>query len=123
MSKLNSTIIYDVLKKYIPKQNDYFKCDYTEELEELLHFEINTSDKFENLIKKHIVQILDIDKEQLDDYHIKFYKQEFGETFVDNCLKNNFWFAYPALLRIALELEFGEAYQKYADLRDSIDEN
>ena len=35
-------------------------------------------------------------------------------------MRRNYWFAYPAILRLALELEFGEEYDKYANERDSI---
>jgi hypothetical protein len=37
-------------------------------------------------------------------------------------VEHGYWFAYPALLRIALELEFGETYQAYANARDDIGE-
>jgi len=37
-----------------------------------------------------------------------------------NRLRKGFWFLYEALLRIALELEFGETYKDYAEKRDGI---
>jgi hypothetical protein len=46
------------------------------------------------------------------------YADEFGKEFVANRLRDGFWFSYPALLRIALELEYGKSYEQYADRRD-----
>ncbi len=45
---------------------------------------------------------------------------EYIEEFVAKRLREGFWFSYPALLRIALELEYGKSYEEYADKRDGI---
>lgn len=37
-----------------------------------------------------------------------------------NDFKNKFWYSYLGLLRIALTLEFGAAYEQYANERDGI---
>lgn len=120
MVDLNEIDVYDVLSQTLPTQNDFFETDYKEELQELLEFDVNTKVKLLNLIVKHREAVLKIDEKDIDDYHIKLYSKEYGEDYVKTRLKNKFWFAYPALLRIILELEFGEDYKKYANKRDNI---
>lgn len=89
-------------------------------MKELNHFGINSKIQLRNLLLKHRENLLEIDAEELDDFHIKYYKKEFGEEYVNIRIKNKFWFSLTALLRIVLELEFGEKYQEYADVRDGI---
>lgn len=117
---LNEIDVYDVLSQTLPIQNDFAETDYKEELQELLDFGVNTKVKLLDLVVKHREAVLKIDEKYIDDYHIKLYIKEYGEDYVKTRLKNKFWFAYSALLRIILELEFGEDYKKYANKRDNI---
>lgn len=120
MSKLNPEDIYTILSQTLPEQNDFFKTDYLEELKELLHFGIDTRTSLLDLIVKHRETVMKIDSEELDDFHFKYYTEEYGEDYVNNRRENKFWFSYSGLLRIALELEFGEKYKKFANKRDGI---
>lgn len=120
MSKLNPQDIYDILSQTLPEQNDFHKTDYSEELKELLDFGIDTKVSLLDLIVKHRETLISIDAEELDDMHVKYYIDEHGTDYVNERIKNKFWFSYTALLRIALELEFGEVYTKYANKRDGI---
>jgi hypothetical protein len=72
------------------------------------------------LIVKHRKIVLEQDEEELNEIDIRLSKEEYGEEFVNQRLKNKFWFAYPALLRNVLELEFGKEYIEYADKRDNL---
>ena len=120
MNKLTTEDIYSILLQTLPEQNDFYKNDYCEELEELLYFGIDTKISLLDLIVKHRETLLDIDGEELDEFHIKYYKEKYGEDYVNNRINNKFWFSYSALLRIALELEFGEKYAEYSNNRDEI---
>lgn len=117
---LTTKEIYDILRQTLPLQNDFASCDYTEELQELLDFGVTSKLMFLDLIVKHRQELLSIDEDPLDDFHVQYYKSEYGEAYVNERIKNKFWFAYPALIRITLELEFGEKYKSYADKRDNI---
>lgn len=112
--------IYDVLSQIFPKQNDFIQTDYHEALKELLYFGIDSKISFLDLIIKHRDEVLTIDAEELDDFHIKYYQEEYGVAYVMQRIKNKFWFSYLGLLRIALTLEFGAAYEQYANERDGI---
>lgn len=118
MAELNEIDLYDVLCQTLPTQNDFYKTDYKEELKELLDFGVNTKIKLLDLVVKHRETVLEIDSEEIDDFHKKFYIEQYGEDYVKSRIANKFWFAYPALLRIILELEFGENYEKYSNERD-----
>lgn len=120
MEKLNQNDIYSVLSETLPKQNDFFETDYSEEFQELLDFGIDTKISLQNLILKHKESLLEIDSDELDESEINSYKEEFGEEFVNERIKNKFWFSYSALLRLALELEFDEKYIEYSIKRDGL---
>ena len=120
MSKITEVDIYDILCQTLPEQNDFFKTDYKEELKELFDFGINTKILLLDLVVKHREEVLDIDAEELDEFLIKHYTEEYGIDYVEERIKNKYWFAYPALLRLILELEFGEKYIKYSERRDNI---
>ncbi|MGZ5281564.1 MAG: hypothetical protein ACXWDO_08850 [Bacteroidia bacterium] len=120
MEWLTPTVVYNILAEIFPKQNDFAASDYTEELNELFDFGIKTKEQFIKLLQNHFHKAMEIDAEPLDDFHIESYKKEYGDEFIENKIRNNFWFAYPALLRIVLELEFGEKYIAYANKRDNI---
>lgn len=120
MDKLTQNDIYEVLKQTLPEQNDFAETNYSEELEELLHFGIENKIALLDMIVKHRDAVLKIDAEPLDEHHIKWYSDDYGKDYVQDRIKNKFWFAYPALLRIILELEFGDRYKSYADKRDKI---
>ncbi|TJZ51815.1 hypothetical protein FAZ15_19910 [Sphingobacterium olei] len=119
-STLTEKDIYEVLRQTLPRQNDFASCDYTEELQELLDFGVTSKLMFLDLIVRHRQEVLAIDEDPLDDFHVQYYKSEYGEEYIDERIKDKFWFAYPALIRITLELEFGEKYKSYSNKRDNI---
>jgi hypothetical protein len=109
-----------VLSDTFPKQNDFYVTDYIEECNELLDFGIDTKAKLEDLIAKHKKRVLEIDKSELSDLDIKMLSEDHGVDFVQERIKNKYWFSYSGLLRLILELEFGEKYNEYAYKRDNV---
>ena len=117
---LTTENLYKVLQERLLKQNDFYQTDYREELEELKVFGVNTISSLNSLIDRHIDEVLKIDSDPLDAEHIKWYSADYGEAYVQDRVDNKYWFAYSALLRIMLELEFGEAYKIFLDRRDQV---
>ena len=117
---LNTENLYQVLKECLPEQNDFYKTNYKEELEELKTFGITTTTELKSFIGRHIEEVFEIDSDPLDEEHIKWYSEWYGENYVRERVENNYWFAYPALLRIMLELEFGETYKTFSKKRDGV---
>ena len=120
--ELDEALVYKNLRCLFPKVNDYAPSDsgYSEELGELRDFGINTNKQLRLLLKKHRKQIITIDRSPIDAYHQKMYAEEMGAEKFNDHMRKQYWFAYPGFLRIALELEFGEKYELYANERDSI---
>lgn len=117
--KLDEDLLYKNLRAVLPRLNDYAKSEtgYQEELQELHDFGVCSNKQLRLLLKKHRRKLISIDKSPMDIAHRRMYKEEMREMF-DYLARRNIWFAYPALLRIALELEFGSKYEDYAVKRD-----
>lgn len=113
---LNKDTVYQVLQKVFPAKNDFGESDYSEELSELLHFGIKTEAAFEQLLRKHCSRVLEIDSKPFSsEYDEKFYRNEYGDKAVDEAIEGGFWYAFPALMRLTLELEFAELYHEFAN--------
>ena len=120
--KLTPLLVHKALTAAFPKKNDYSpsETDYGEELSELIHFGIVSVKDLRILLQKHRKKILEIDRSPMDQVHQRMYAKEMGAAKFNDFVRRQYWFAYPGLLRLALELEFGEAYESFANVRDGI---
>lgn len=121
-AQLDKETLYAVLSRTFPAQNDFSEGDYSDELNELLTFGIDTREALETLLAKHRETIMTIDSEEPDEDHVRWFTEELGEAYVQERIAGKFWFAYQGLLRIALELEFGDEYRAFANKRDGFDD-
>lgn len=110
---LTPTLLQSLMRKIFPKKNDYGEASFEELLPELARFNIKTRGQFVALMTHHRKRLLRIDNEPLDAWHERYYRAELGDQFVSNALRRQYWFAYPALIRIALELKFGDEAVTY----------
>jgi hypothetical protein len=120
MHTLTPSLVHEVLKRFFPAKNDDFACEYVEELRELNDFGIATEEQLTSLLQKRAEEVMEIDRSPMSEADIRMHSEDSGEEFVANRLREGFWFSYPALLRIALELEYGKAYEEYANKRDDV---
>lgn len=120
MHSLTPNSVHEVLKRFFPAKNDNFECDYAEELRELNDFGIYTEEQLVGLLHKRMEEVMEIDRSPMNECDIRMHCDAEGEESVAKRLREGFWFSYPALLRIALELEFGTSYKEYADKRDGV---
>ena len=111
--------IYPVLKKSLPRRNDFYACSYAEEFEELEHFGVDTPEALEALMAKHHDAIMAEDRAEIDENTEQYYFDELGKGVVEERVAAGYWFSYPALLRMALYKEFGQAYLDYTDPQES----
>ena len=120
--RLSERLIYKNLRSIFPRANDYIssESEYSDELTELFDFGIFTNKQLRLLLKKHRKAIICIDRSPIDTYHKNMYIEEMGRNQFNDHIRKNYWFAYPALLRLSLELEFGAKYEQYANKRDGI---
>ena len=105
---LTPALLQSSMGKIFPKKNDYGEASFEELLPELARFNIKTRGQFAALMTHHRKRLMRIDSEPLDAWHERYYRAELGDQFVSDALRRQYWFAYPALVRIALELEFGD---------------
>ena len=120
MTSLTPEIVHKALSRFFPAKNDDFPSDYVEELAELRAFGIATEEQLDEMLHRRAEEVLEIDRSPMSESDIRMHSEDSGEEFVANRLREGFWFSYPALLRIALELEYGKAYEEYADKRDGV---
>lgn len=120
--ELTPLLVHKALTAAFPKKNDYSPSEtgYGEELSELIHFGIVSVKDLRVLLQKHRKRILEIDRSPMDQVHQRMYAKEMGAAKFNDFVRRQYWFAYPGLLRLALELEFGEAYESFANVRDGV---
>ncbi|MEK8034913.1 hypothetical protein AACH06_29205 [Ideonella sp. DXS29W] len=112
LDKLNQPVTEATLRKTLrtlfSPRNDYGDLDFGELSQELERFGITTQAKFSLLMKRHRRRLIELDRRRLSAQEVKFYSAEIGKEFVKDAIRRQYWFAFPALVRSALELEFGE---------------
>ncbi|WP_338846311.1 hypothetical protein V8J88_21445 [Massilia sp. W12] len=114
---LTGAQIHKEMSRLFPKRNDYGTGSFDELVPELAKFGVCTVGKFIKLMKKHKRTLLKIDRDRLAPWEIRHFSESFGESFVKDAVRRQYWFAYPGLVRNAAELEFGEEASVYETAR------
>ena len=112
---LTPELVHRIAASLLPRRNDYGTNTYDDLVTELANFGIKKRGSFTRLMKRHRKQLIQIDRDPLLPWEVTFFSQEFGESFVQDALRRQYWFALPAMIRTALELEFGEAAAIYEE--------
>ncbi len=105
---LSGVRIHKTMAGVFPKRNDYGTASFEELVPELARFGITTVGRFRRLMVRHRKALLRVDRDRLAPWEERFFAEDFGEQFVKDAVRRQYWFAYPALVRIAAEMEFGE---------------
>lgn len=79
---------------------------YEELIPELNQFGIHTRADLQRLMKMHRRALLVDDRSPLKAWEQRHFSEMFGAEFVRDAVRRQYWFAYPALVRNALESEF-----------------
>lgn len=109
------------MRSLFPKKNDFAsKAELAEVVEELKEFAILTKLQVRLFLKKYRHQLLEIDKQPLDAIHQQIYREMNGDAEYLDSIRRQYWFAYPALIRTAMEIEFGDSYEEHARKRDDL---
>ena len=111
--QLTGALIHKHMSLLFPRRNDYGIASFDELVPELARFGITTVGHFQKLMKKHRRRLLTIDRDPLAPWEIRHMSESFGESFVKDAVRRQYWFAYPGLVRTAAELEFGEEAAVY----------
>ena len=105
---LSGEMIHRVMASTFPKRNNFGQGSFEELVPELAKFGVTTLGKFQRLMTKHRKELLRIDRDRLSPAEERQYAEWLGASFVADAVRRQYWFAYPGLVRIAAELEFGE---------------
>ena len=111
--------LHKTMRGLFPKRSDHASTDDLAEVMGELHlFSITTRLQLRLFLKKHRRELIEIDREPLDTGHQRMYRESMGDEKYLDAIRRHYWFSYPGLIRIALEIEFGAAYERFAHERD-----
>ncbi len=105
---LSGQRIHRIMTRTFPKRNDYGTSDFDELVPELQRVGICTCGKFRSFMTSLRRQLLKIDRDPLAAWEIRHLSESFGETFVKDAVRRQYWFAFSALVRVAIVIRYGE---------------
>ncbi len=111
--------MHAIAKALLPRRNDYSALSWDELLSEVARFGITTRGEFTRLLKRHRRALIAIDRKPPSPGDVAFFKQQYGDTYVRDRLRRQYWFAFQGLVRVAMELEFGEAAEVWETSPDT----
>ena len=113
------TFLQKLMRSLFPKKNDCASIsDLEEAAKELKKFDIVTKKQLRLSLKKHRKWLIKVDKEPIDSLHQRIYRKDIGDVAFLDAIRRQYWFCYPAFIRNAMEVEFGEKYEVFANARD-----
>lgn len=110
---LTGETIHRVMSRIFPKKNDFGDGAFEELVPELARFGVTSAGDFKRLMTKHRRALLRLDRSRLSAWERRNFTEEYGGEFVNDAIRRQYWYAYPALVRTAAEFEFGEAAAVY----------
>ena len=117
---LDAQHLYKLMRRLFPKANDVQPFDGAELVREFQHFGARSRRQARRLLKRHRRGALEIDREPFDELNERIFSKEFGEDRMRAFRRTRAWFSYAGLARLVLELQFEDAYRRFADERDRI---
>lgn len=119
--EFNVSHLHRMMRRLFSKKNDFATVQDLEEVAgELNRFGIITKKQLRLFLKKYRRSLIDFDKQPLDSFLQKMYREDLGDEKVRDAIRRRYWFAYPGLIRNAMEVEFGEEYEVFSNERDQI---
>jgi hypothetical protein len=113
--------ILSVLRAALPKRNGYMVPNTAELLDEAQRFGINSRRKLRHLLLRHRRQLIADDRAALCEApYINHIREDHGAAYVAEMQRKQRCFTWEGLVRNAFELEFGEAYETFANRRDAL---
>jgi len=104
--------IHLAMSRMFPRRNDYGDASFDELVNELAAVGICTLGSLRRLMLEHRRRLLKVDRGRLASWERRHYAEDLGAEFVADATRRHYWFAYPALVRIAMEMKFGEAGER-----------
>jgi hypothetical protein len=114
-------LLAKALFRLLPRLNNYCPIDYPELLQELRHFGIQNRWQLRRLVLKSVREAIQIDREPLDEVNARMYRKELGDEEFLFLERRRIFFGWEGLMRVILELGFGDQYREFAEKRDASD--
>jgi len=105
---LTGESIHIAMSRMFPRRNDYGTGSFDELVSELDAVGVRALGPFRRLMLRHRRALLKVDRDRLAPWEQRHFSETFGASFVRDATRRQYWFAYPALVRIAMEMEYGE---------------
>jgi hypothetical protein len=115
---LTEVSLAKAFERLLPSVNNYCAVNYPELLEELKHFGVQNRLQLRRLVLKNMREAIRIDREPLDEINARIYREELGAEKFLFLERRRIFFGWEGLVRVILELEFGDRYREFADKRD-----
>jgi len=115
---LDEVSLAKALRSLLPRRNGYCAVNYPGLLAELRLFGVLSLQQFRRLILRHRREAIRIDREPLDAMNTRMYREELGEKQYSFLERRQIFFGWEGLVRVILELEFGDRYRAFAERRD-----
>jgi len=96
------------MSRLFPKRNDYGDGSFEELVTELRALGISSVGDFKRLMTHYRRALLRFDRAPLSHFERRLAIDDFGADFVADATRHQYWFAYPGLVRSAIEMHFGE---------------
>jgi hypothetical protein len=115
---LTEASLAKMFRRLLPRRNNYCAVNYPELLEELRYFGVQTRRALRKLVLRNVREASRIDQEPLDEINAKIYRSELGDGQFVFLERRRIFFGWEGLMRVILELEFGDMYREFAAQRD-----
>jgi hypothetical protein len=109
-----------VMRRVLPARNYEPPINYGELLAEARDFGVRTRSQFRALMLRHRRALIAADREPLTPQLERMYRREWGDAFVSDRLRRQFWWSWEGLTRLAFEFEFGDKYDEYKRTRQKV---
>jgi ppGpp synthetase/RelA/SpoT-type nucleotidyltranferase len=116
---LNVDLLIHILNEKLPSANRKDDEDYALLLEDLLQFGCDTITKLRSFLDNHLPAIINLDAKIVRQIKQSGNRAPYHVDDIDRVNKGAFY-TYAGLTRTALELEFGEEWEKYIKGRIAI---
>jgi hypothetical protein len=118
---LTEGAVLAVLRETLQERNGYLAPNAAELLSEARQFGVTTRRKFRHLLLRHRRQLIADDREALSEApYLNHIREDHGAAYVSEMQRKQRCFTWEALVRKALELEFGADYEAFANKRDTL---
>ena len=110
----NVDLVASVLTELLPPANrdEEEEEEYSGLLEDLVAFKVLTAEDLRKLIETNLKRVLDADAHQVKE------EKASEQSAYPLRVRRGVYFTHVGLARLALKLQFGEAYKKYHATRD-----